>query len=327
MPIRKINFPVLMLCLLVVLTLGYGLFTTTYRYASRGEPVARMEALSTYQVSEPPPAAMAPPPPASPSRMSLPGLQYEPAGPDVSPTAAPGVAFNYRYAYRLPAERIAEVQERHARACEQLGVGRCRITGMRYRVVDDRNIEAMLAVKLEPGIARGFGRSGTEAVVRADGKLIESDIAGTDAAAAIGSASRSLVQLRADLQRIEQRLAGRGLSPEERTSLDYQGQQLRQSIRGAEADRDEQQESLASTPMVFQYVAGEMIAAEGPMSLGMATERAFGNFASGMTLLMIILVTILPWALLAFVAWLIARQIARRLNVSAAPEGPAPLAA
>ena len=72
-----------------------------------------------------------------------------PPGPK-SPTAAPGVAFNYRYAFRLPAERVAEVQEQHAQACEQLGVARCRITGMLYRLVNDDDIEAMLAFKLDP---------------------------------------------------------------------------------------------------------------------------------------------------------------------------------
>src|SRR5881628_1327936 len=51
-----------------------------------------------------------------------------PAG--IAPTAAPGVAFNYKYAFRLPAERITAVQEEHAEACEKLGVARCRITGL-----------------------------------------------------------------------------------------------------------------------------------------------------------------------------------------------------
>ena len=75
-------------------------------------------------------------------------------GPNVGPTAAPGVAFNYRYAFRLAAPRIAAVQEQHAQLCERLTVARCRITGMRYRVVNERDIEAMLAFKLDPAVAR-----------------------------------------------------------------------------------------------------------------------------------------------------------------------------
>jgi hypothetical protein len=37
------------------------------------------------------------------------------AAPGIAPTAAPGVAFNYKYAFRLPAERISGVQEQRPR--------------------------------------------------------------------------------------------------------------------------------------------------------------------------------------------------------------------
>jgi uncharacterized lipoprotein len=54
------------------------------------------------------------------------------SAPGVNVTAAPGVAFNYRYAFQLPSSRIAAAQEAHASACETLGLTKCRITGMRY---------------------------------------------------------------------------------------------------------------------------------------------------------------------------------------------------
>lgn len=68
-------------------------------------------------------------------------------GPNVSPTA-PGVAFRYAYDYQLPDEGISAVQEAHAAKCESLGVQRCRITGLEYRVIEDEAIHAMLQVKL-----------------------------------------------------------------------------------------------------------------------------------------------------------------------------------
>ncbi|HMN84711.1 MAG TPA: hypothetical protein PKA74_01795, partial [Bauldia sp.] len=64
-------------------------------------------------------------------------------------TAAPGVAFNYRYAFSLPAGQIAAAQEAHAAACEQLGIARCRITGMRHQLLGENRVEAMLAFKLD----------------------------------------------------------------------------------------------------------------------------------------------------------------------------------
>jgi len=128
------------------------------------------------------------------------------AGPNVGPTAAPGVAFSYRYAFRLGAARIAQVQERHAAMCERLTVARCRITGMLYRVAGERDIEAMLALKVDPAGARHFGREAAGVVVQAEGMLTESEIGGTDAGAAIQAAGRNLAELEAELARLEARL-------------------------------------------------------------------------------------------------------------------------
>src|SRR5688572_11475821 len=93
----------------VVFVLGFALLAVLFgRQQSPSEPVS--EDLRTFQASEPPP----------PPEQALPGIEYQPAPapvvapapmtrnsaavpvPDVSPTAAPGVAFNYRYAFRLP---------------------------------------------------------------------------------------------------------------------------------------------------------------------------------------------------------------------------------
>ena len=84
--------------------------------------------------------------------------------PGIDVTAAPGVAFAYRNAFRLPPDTIAGVQEAHAQACEKLGVARCRITGMRFRKLGENNVEADLAFKLAPGAARSFTREGIAAV-------------------------------------------------------------------------------------------------------------------------------------------------------------------
>ncbi|HEY5711169.1 MAG TPA: hypothetical protein VIT38_04665, partial [Allosphingosinicella sp.] len=92
--------------------------------------------------------------PAAPVAAEASGAQSRAAagGPNVGPTAAPGVAFNYHYAFRLAAPRIAQVQEEHAQMCERLTIARCRITGLLYRYIDERNIEARLELKLDPAI-------------------------------------------------------------------------------------------------------------------------------------------------------------------------------
>ncbi|HKR25176.1 MAG TPA: hypothetical protein VJS15_07955 [Allosphingosinicella sp.] len=269
------------------------------------------------KVAERPMLVMSPAEPLPARSMGLPKVeatgQFAAAVPDVSPTAAPGVAFNYRYAFRLAAPRIAAVQEEHVRNCERLGIARCRVTGLLYRVVDARTVEARLELKLDPAIARRFGRTSVDAVVRAEGMLAENEISGTDAAGAIAAAGRGLAESTAELARIEARLRALAAHAAERPELDYQAMLLRQRIRALRDGREAQHEALATTPMLFQYGAGERVPdSAGRPGLGAALARATDNFASGISVLLIVLITLLPWALTAFVAWMLARFVRRR---------------
>jgi len=244
------------------------------------------------------------------------------AGPNVGVTAAPGVAFSYRYSFRLPADHIATVQEQHARTCEELGVARCRITGMRYRVLNEHDVEAMLAFKLEPSLARRFGQAGVETVQRADGMLTESEITGADVGTSIQRSGRSIAEMTAELRRIEAQIERRNLPPEERTRLEYDASQIRQSIQALQANREEQRETLANTPMVFNYGSGRRVPgfAE-PPSFSRALEQAGRNFVEGLYVLFVILITLLPWVLAALLGWGIIRAVRRRMR-SAPPSAP-----
>jgi hypothetical protein len=60
--------------------------------------------------------------------------------PNVTPDAAPDVAFGYHYTFGLATDRIAPVQQRHARLCEELGPERCKVTGMNYRQRGEKDV-------------------------------------------------------------------------------------------------------------------------------------------------------------------------------------------
>jgi hypothetical protein len=266
---------------------------------------------------------------------AAPAAESRQAGPDVAPTAAPGVAFNYRYAFRLPAGRIAAVQERHAATCEQLGVRRCRITGMLYRVVGENDIEGMLSFSLDPAIARRFGRAGVEAVTQAEGMLTESLITGEDVGSGIRQTSRDITQLREELQRIEAQLARGGVSPDQRARLEEQARELRREIDAAQTDRADQEETLATTPMTFNYGSGQFAPGEQRPSLRVALARAIHGFLYGGTLLLVILITLLPWVAAGLLVWALVAFVRRRWLAgrretaagAAVPESPPPAGA
>src|SRR3546814_13037158 len=70
--------------------------------------------------------------------------------PNIGVTSAPGVAFNYAYAFRLDDSRIAAVQEEHAAACVAHGTTRGRLTRLTQRLVLDQQVAAAHLLVTEP---------------------------------------------------------------------------------------------------------------------------------------------------------------------------------
>ena len=262
----------------------------------------------------------------APSSMSADSAQGRAAGgPNISPTAAPSVAFNYRYSFALAAGRVAELQERHAAMCEALTVARCRITGMHYQVIGPEDIQARLELKLDPSVARHFGRQATDAVLQADGMLTENEISGVDVGSQIRQSGTDITRLQADLARIEQQLARRDLEPEERAELQSQAEQLREQIRALGDQRQAQQESLATTPMVFNYGSGDLVPGyRPPQSIGEALGHAGEDFKAGGTALLAFLIRAAPWLITILLIALIALYVRRRWPRKAEPETTTP---
>jgi hypothetical protein len=233
------------------------------------------------------------------------------AAPGITPTAAPGVAFNYSYAFRLPAERIAAVQEQHAQACEKLGLAHCRITGMVFRRNSDENVEARLDFKLDPALARAFGKQGIDAVTHADGLLAEAEISGQDAGGAIAAANRDAAQQGDELKRVEAQLSRPGLPSAERIQLQQQAQQAREAIHASETVKAEKEASLATTPMTFSYAAGDMAP-----GINRSLNEGLGNVLGALEWMLLALITLAPWALLALLVW----GLFRRFRPRAIPE-------
>lgn len=173
--------------------------------------------------------------------------------PDVSPTAAPGVAFNYDYQFNLPDEKISATQEAHADACEKLGVTRCRITGMSYSVDQNEQVTAELNLKLEPSIAREFGKSGLKFVESNDGKLIRLDIGSSDEGAAIDQAAKQKSDVSSQIAQLQQELARSKPGTDAHASLLSQLQALQQQASAQTRTIEASQAALASTPMKFEY--------------------------------------------------------------------------
>lgn len=195
----------------------------------------------------------------APDNTDAPAASDTAGAPGIAVTAAPGVAFNYRYGFRLPPRAIAAVQEAHASTCEKLGIARCRITGMDYRVVGENDIRGSLRFKLDPAIARAFGKRGIDIVQDAKGTLVSAEITGTDAAEAIERAGGTQAEAAAAVARADAALARSDASAEERAELQRQRAAAATAARDAAATAADNRASLARTPMTFDYESGDAV--------------------------------------------------------------------
>lgn len=170
-------------------------------------------------------------------------------------STAGGLAFTYSYAFRLPADRIADAQDAHAVACERLGP-RCRITGMTFRVDDAGVADASLDLRLAAPIARAFGRQGVKAIETAGGALVGADIGGSDTVPAVAAGDRAGTDATADRSRLERELARSDLPAAERATLRAQLAAVTTRTREADAAVAAARASVETTPMHFSYRAG-----------------------------------------------------------------------
>ena len=244
--------------------------------------------------------------------------------PTISPTAAPGVAWRYSYDYQLADEAIAQVQEAHASACEALGTAKCRITGLEYRVSDDKAVYAMLQVKLAPGIARQFGKAASGKVAGAGGKLLRTQFTGEDVTPTTSTAARDEQNLKDEIAAVEKQLAA-ARTAEERAPLNTRLSELRSQLAGARGTIAEANERLASTPMTFNYYGRGGIEGFRTNPVEDANRSFVSSLVTMVTVVLQVFAVLLPWAFLLALLVLLARtRVGRAVRSFFAPRPAEP---
>ncbi len=246
------------------------------------------------------------------------------AGPDIGRAVAPGVAFAYSYAFTLPAKAISGIQQEHAAACAKLGANRCRVTGMSYEQPSEDQVSARMNFLLSPDIAHSFGSAGVALVEKAEGKLDNASVTGENAGEKIELSQRDSAGIEAEAQRIETRLAAKGLTSQERAELQSQLGSLREQLRGNAQTRGDLEKSIATTPVSFAYASQGLIG--GGNTFGKAASASWSSLETMLAYLTLIIGVALPWLLLIGLIVLILRSPAlRRLlgkNSAAEPQPP-----
>ena len=245
------------------------------------------------------------------------GAAGAPAQP-ASGQTPPAAAFDYRYAFRIPSAQIAAVQESHAKGCDQLGPARCRITAVRYDVDDQNHVAATLTLKLDPTLARAYGKAAIATVTGAHGALTKADIAGADSVAAMGRSDTVIARLRDASANAEVQLRGT-VTPEQRAQLSAKADRLRAAMATIGEVDQGAGTSVATTPMILTYASGGAVA--GALGSSDATfDTAGATLLASLAGLATVLAGVGPWLALLLGGALILRRI-----VQGAPQKtPAP---
>ena len=213
----------------------------------------------------------------------------------VSPSVAPGVAFQYRYDFRVPGDSIEAVQDEHAAACETLGLSRCQITGLNFQQGEEGYPEGRMEFLLDPSIARKFGRDAIASVEKAEGVVAKSNVSGENVGSEIASSQVRSAGIEAEVKRIEARLAGKGLANDERTELRQRAEEMRDMLGGEKEARRGGEKRLATTPVVFDYSGNMGIGGTGAFSD--AWSASSSSMATMFAFLLMFAGVILPWLL------------------------------
>ncbi|QIG79891.1 OadG family protein [Stakelama tenebrarum] len=230
--------------------------------------------------------------------------------------AATGTPFDYRYAFRLPGDAIKQVVESNEDACRQLAENRrCEVLAMRYSVEDASKVSAVLTLKIDPTIARGFGDEVTQSVMESDGVLLDTQVMSGEAGISRQASTTERLQ--------------RALSEAESKPDDAEAQADAEAIRAAldtiERVDGESNTSFATAPVLITYESS------GPMTVlgnGKADLKSAGEtLQDSLARLAQLLAAFGPWVIALFILVFILRWIIHRTEAAAEPapvHDPAP---
>ncbi len=228
--------------------------------------------------------------------------------PGIPASVAPNLAFEYRYAFKLPDAKIGAVQEEHAEACEVLGSARCQIVDYRYAQAKENDVEAMLAFKLDPAVARKFGRDAIASVEKAEGVLADGNVSGTNVGGAIEDSQGRSALLQAQLERLELRLKAK-LPAKERASLQDRAEEIRRELDTEADGRGKGEIKLAMTPVQFTYTSDGGVPGFGKDNpFASAFDVSATSFATMISFVLMVAGALAPWALLLFLIVLALRS-------------------
>ncbi len=272
------------------------------------------ESVTTVDVAEPPPAYEAAPPPPPPmvapasdaarneaieqsaDAASVAGASL----PGGIPVSLPQIAYRYSLGFRLPADAIKPLQERHADMCEARGANVCRIISMNQADQDGDYAYGSLSIAVASQVAREFSKDLEKSSGTVDGELVSSSIEGEDLSKQIVDTEARLRARTVLRDRLMEVLRTRRGSVSELVEAERGVAQVNQEIDQAQSWLAEMRGRVAFSQMSISYESGTRASG----GFAEPIRNAWGSLGSIMgsmiAFLMMAFTVLAPLGLLAF---------------------------
>lgn len=292
-----------------LIILGIGLYLTGCSSEQSSQTPTVESAM--YDVSAEPPGVTAAPKAANPATPII--------------AAAPQIAYEYSYGFRLPTEALAKVQAKHVALCDSLGVARCRVIDMKRSAGEGDYASGSLQLAVASAIARPFGARLSEAAGEEGGTLADSGITAEDLSKQIVDTEARLRQRTLLATRLTELLATRKGTVAELVEAERAVAQVQEEIDQARSWLAQMRGRVAMSKLSVSYSsaspAGGGFAEPIRLAIGRAGEILGISFAALIT----VVVGLGPWIALIALGWWLWRRRKRRLATRYEPDAAPPI--
>lgn len=236
--------------------------------------------------------------------------------------AAPQIAYRYTLGFRLPADGIKPLQERHADLCEARGPSRCRIISMDQTDSDGDYAYGNLQIAVAADIARTFSKELEASSGSVDGTLVSSSITGEDLSKQIVDTEAKLRARTLLRDRLMDILRNRSGTVAELVEAERGVAQVNQEIDQAQSWLNEMRGRVAFSQMTISYESGSRASGSFSQPIRDAWNSLGSILGSVIAFLMVAFTVLVPIGLVGFGAFKLWRWIRRKAQ--APVESPSP---
>jgi len=221
----------------------------------------------------------------------------------------PQIAYDYKYSFRLPADRVASTQQTHIAACDKLGLARCQLVSSESS--SGNGSAASLKLRVASDVARRFGATLVDSVAKAGGRAVDQSISAEDVSKEISDTSARIRQRELLVQRLTQILQSRTGKVSELVEAERSVAAAQEELDQAKAWLTQLQGRVAMSDVEIDYAAA-VAGAPDQGSLGETVGQSWWFFTSALYAILRLVIFLAPWAIAGIGIFLAARAAMRR---------------